>query len=107
MKKFAARYQHDDELSIMVRAMKAARKTSGYSQEELGKLIGISRETVLHIEGMMECSVLSLECEVLKRWFWVCSQRIGPSQCEALRIAINDYLFTSLTSSKNQQQKVA
>lgn len=107
MKKFAARYQHDDELSIMVSAMKAARKTSGYSQEELGKLIGISRETVLHIEGMMECSVLSLECEVLKRWFRVCSQRISPSQCEALQIAINDYLFTSLTSSKNQQKKVA
>lgn len=94
-KKFSARYTNDDELSRMVRAMKVARKSTGYSQDNFGKLIGISRETVVHIEGLVECTVLSLECEVLKRWYAACASKISEYERENLQTAITEYLFSS------------
>ena len=95
-KKFAARYTANDELSHMITAMKQARKSSGYSQLQFGKLVGISRETVVHIEGLVECTVLSLECGVLKRWFSVCASRISAVQRDDLQKAINAWLFSSV-----------
>ena len=96
-KKFTARYAANDELRHMITAMKLARKSSGYSQYQLGKLVGISRETVLHIEGLVECTVLSLKCEVLKRWFSVCASRISAVQRDSLQNAINAWLFSSVS----------
>lgn len=128
-KRFSAKYSAEDELSRMINTMKHARKATGYSQEQFGKLIGLSRETVNHIEGLVECTVLTLECEVLKRWYSICANKVGEYEREALQNAVNQYFFSSALSlnsstssihsaqkpsdtdpvnnSKPQQQKVA
>ena len=87
------RYQENDELTHLINILRISRKLAGYTQDNFGKQIGLSRETINHIEGLYENTVLSLECEVVKRWYSICAQRLSKDQMDTLYRAIHDYLF--------------
>lgn len=102
-KRSLARYKENDELADLAHSMKGARKLAGINQSEFGKLIGISRETVVHIEGLYESTLLSLECEVLKRWYSACASKICEKEREKLQTAITRYLFSSVRSAGDKK----
>lgn len=106
-KKFSPRYTDDDALGRMIAVMKRARIRTGYSQVQFGKLVGISRETVIHIEGFAECSVLSLECEVLKRWYSVCASKLTQQERAAFYEAIQGYLFSGSAWSSFSAENIS
>lgn len=102
---FSKKYNGNDSLGRMISLLRQARKSAGFRQAELGKRIGISRETVIHIEGFAECSVLSLECEVLKRWFSVCASKLSGEEQNRLYDAIHEYIFGKSDLSQKRHSK--
>jgi DNA-binding XRE family transcriptional regulator len=64
----------------MVIDLKQFRKDAGLSQKELGRLIGVSRETVVAIECQNEASLNSLKMDLVKHWLEACK----PSAKNAL-----------------------
>lgn len=58
--------------------LKTLRKEAGLYQKDLAQQLGVSRETVLHIEKGKPASVRSLELSLLQRWFHICSEKASP-----------------------------
>lgn len=54
--------------------LKALRRESGFTQEALGKRIGISRETVSAIENEKPETISTIEMDVISKWYAVCRQ---------------------------------
>lgn len=54
------------------------RKEACFTQAEMGKLLGVSRETILHIENGKEGSVDALGLHLIRNWYLVCRERLCP-----------------------------
>lgn len=52
--------------------LRTLRLEAGYTQEELGKRVGISRETVSAIENEKPETINSIGAEVISTWYIVC-----------------------------------
>ena len=53
------------------------RKEAGITQKQLGELLGLSRETVLHIENGAKGSIDTLEIHVIRSWYNACESGIS------------------------------
>lgn len=54
------------------------RKEAGINQAELGLILGIARETVIHIEKGSPGSVNTLECNLIRNWYLACEPKLSP-----------------------------
>lgn len=54
--------------------LRTLRQEAGYTQEALGKRVGISRETVSAIENEKPGSLNSIGAEVISMWYILCRQ---------------------------------
>lgn len=59
--------------------LREMRKEAGYTQIDLAKRLGISRETVIAIEREHPGTINSIELQVINKWWKVCSQSISQS----------------------------
>lgn len=71
--------------------LKALRKESGYTQEELARRIGISRETVSAIENDKPETMNNIGVEVISKWWTVCRQRASVQTRESFFSTVMDY----------------
>lgn len=74
--------------------LKQMRREAGFYQKDLAHILGVSRETVLHIEKGKPSSVRSLELNMIRRWYEACAEntssttkgRFARQLCEYLGI---------------------
>lgn len=71
--------------------LKKLRKEAGLYQKDLAQQLGVSRETVLHIERGKPATVRSLELSLLQRWFHVCSDKASPLTKKSFALEICEY----------------
>ena len=92
MEKFAARHMENDALERLIEAMEESRKSSGYTQHDFGRLVGILRD-VTHIEGFSERFALGLEYEVLRRRCAIYAIKVDSEELSNPKQLILNYLF--------------
>jgi len=61
-----------NKLKVFPPVLKALRKEAGYTQQDLALRLGVSRETVVAIEGAKRSSIDSLQLALLYKWWSVC-----------------------------------
>ncbi|MCC2616694.1 helix-turn-helix domain-containing protein [Aestuariibacter halophilus] len=71
--------------------LRALRKESGYTQEELAVRIGISRETVSAIENEKPETMNSIGVEVISKWWSVCRQKASEQTRQSFFSTVMDY----------------
>ena len=71
--------------------LKALRKESGYTQEELANRIGISRETVSAIENDKPETMNNIGVEVISKWWTTCRQKASAQTRESFFSSVMDY----------------
>ncbi len=71
--------------------LRALRKEAGYTQEELGNRIGISRETVSAIENDKPETMGCIGVEIINRWWSICRQRATEQTRNSFFISVMDY----------------
>ena len=71
--------------------LKALRKDSGYTQEELAGRIGISRETVSAIENDKPETMNNIAVELISRWWVICRQGASAQTRESFFSTVMDY----------------
>lgn len=59
--------------------LKSLRKEAGFTQVEIAKKIGISRETVVAIENEHPKTIDALSLEVVNAWWLICRQSVSES----------------------------
>lgn len=59
--------------------LKALRKEAGFTQAELAKVIGLSRETVVAIENEHPKTIEALSMEVVNGWWLACRKSVSES----------------------------
>jgi DNA-binding XRE family transcriptional regulator len=57
--------------------LRKIRKEAGYSQEQLGLLLGLTRETINKIENNNPGSIESLAIGKVQDWWQICSVKIS------------------------------
>ena len=71
--------------------LRALRKEAGYTQEELGLRVGISRETVSAIENEKPETMSSIGVEVISKWWSVCRQKASEQTRESFFSTVMEY----------------
>lgn len=71
------------------------RKEAGITQKQLGEKLGLSRETVLHIENGAPGSIDSLEIHVIKKWYNHCEDNISKPTKDDWAIYIKSFFNIS------------
>ena len=71
--------------------LKALRKESGYTQEELARRIGISRETVSAIENNKPETMNNIALEVISKWWTICRQKASAQTRESFFSTVMEY----------------
>jgi HTH-type transcriptional regulator/antitoxin HipB len=71
--------------------LKALRKESGYTQEQLACRLGISRETVSAIENDKPETMNNIAVELISRWWSVCRQRASVKTRELFFTSVMEY----------------
>lgn len=56
--------------------LKAMRIEAGFTQKDLGKEIGLSRETVVAIERKHEATIQALKMNTVQLWFTACRSKV-------------------------------
>ncbi|MGJ8682680.1 helix-turn-helix domain-containing protein [Paraglaciecola sp.] len=77
--------------------LKALRKESGYTQEELALRVGISRETVSAIENEKPETMNSIGVEVISKWWSICRQKASEQTRESFFSTVMDYFGFNLS----------
>ncbi|MCF2946902.1 helix-turn-helix domain-containing protein [Paraglaciecola aquimarina] len=77
--------------------LKALRKESGYTQEELAQRVGISRETVSAIENEKPETMNSIGVEVISKWWSICRQKASEQTRESFFSTVMDYFGFNLS----------
>lgn len=54
------------------------RKEAGITQKQMGDILGLSRETVLHIENGAQGSIDTLGIHVIRKWYGTCEDKLCP-----------------------------
>lgn len=73
-------------------AFKKLRTEAGLTQEELGKIIGISRDTVIAIEKGHPATIDALKLKVIKAWWITCKKRSSEPSQHTFKSAIINFL---------------
>ena len=60
--------------------LKALRMAAGLTQEELSHLLGVTRETIGHIENNRPSSINALTLNAVTKWAVVCNERADATQ---------------------------
>lgn len=71
--------------------LRSLRKEAGYTQEELGFRIGISRETVSAIENEKPETISNIGVEVINSWWSICRQRASEQTRQSFFATVMDY----------------
>ncbi|MCV2886079.1 helix-turn-helix domain-containing protein [Aestuariibacter sp. AA17] len=71
--------------------LRALRKESGYTQEELALRVGISRETVSAIENEKPETMSAIGVEVISKWWSVCRQKASEQTRESFFSTVMEY----------------
>ena len=66
----------DKEEKFNPERLRNMRKEAGITQKELGDILGLSRETILHIENGAKGSIDTLEVHVIRSWYIACEEKI-------------------------------
>lgn len=77
--------------------LKALRKESGYTQEELASRVGISRETVSAIENEKPETMNNISVEVISKWWSICRQKASEQTRESFFSTVMDYFGFNLS----------
>lgn len=75
--------------------LRQLRREAGLYQKDLAEHLGVSRETVLHIEKGKQSSIRSLELVLLKKWFQICSEQASPTTKKRFAQQIINFLTLS------------
>lgn len=76
--------------------LRALRQDAKFTQEELGRMIGISRETVNAIENERPGAINSIEAKVIKKWWASCRSKASAQTKESfVDFAMNYFGFGS------------
>jgi HTH-type transcriptional regulator/antitoxin HipB len=65
--------------------LKSLRIGAGLSQKSLAELIGISRETVVAIEGDYPETINALKLKVIKKWYDTCGAKSNAAAKKGLK----------------------
>lgn len=68
----------DKEEKFNPERLRNMRKEAGITQKQLGDILGLSRETVLHIENGAPGSIDTLEIHVIRNWYIACEEKLCP-----------------------------
>lgn len=71
--------------------LRALRKDAQFTQEELARMIGISRETVNAIENERTGAINSIEAKVIKKWWASCRSKASTQTRESFLVFAMDY----------------
>ncbi len=77
--------------------LKALRKESGLTQEDLAYRIGISRETVSAIENEKPETMNNISVEVISKWWSVCRQKASDQTRNSFFSTVMDYFGFNLS----------
>lgn len=75
--------------------LRQMRREAGFYQKQLAEALGVSRETVLHIEKGKESSIRSLELSLIRRWYSICEENISITTKKNFAKQVMDYLSIS------------
>lgn len=59
--------------------LRGLRKEAGFTQAEIAKKIGISRETIVAIENEHPKTIDALSLEVVNAWWLICRKSVSES----------------------------
>ncbi|WP_338294474.1 helix-turn-helix transcriptional regulator [Planctobacterium marinum] len=68
------------------------RKEAGFTQQDLARRVGISRETVIAIEKNKRGTIDTIELDVLKNWQKLCRNYVSKPTREKVINYIKSYL---------------
>ena len=77
--------------------LKLLRKEAGYTQDDLAKRVGISRETVSAIENDKPETIDNIGVAVVNKWWSVCRQTASQTTRESFFSTVIDYFGFNLT----------
>lgn len=77
--------------------LKALRKESGFTQEELACRIGISRETVSAIENEKPETMNNIGVEVISKWWSICRQKASEQTRDSFFSSVMEYFGFNLS----------
>ena len=72
--------------------LRQMRREAGLYQKDLAETLGVSRETVLHIEKGKASSIRSLELGLIRQWYLACAENTSPTTKKNFAKQINDFL---------------
>ena len=75
----------------MGKLLRQMRKEAGFTQVEMAKKVGLSRETVINIEKDSTETILALEAIVLRKWRSACGLKMTLNTIAAYKSAIMQY----------------
>lgn len=75
--------------------LRQMRREAELYQKDLAEALGVSRETVLHIEKGKKSSVRSLELSLIRRWYLICAENTSPTTKKNFAKQVMDYLMIS------------
>ena len=77
--------------------LKSLRKEAGYTQEELAKRVGISRETVSAIENDKPETMDNIGVGVVNKWWSICRQTASEKTRKSFFSSVMDYFDFNLS----------
>ena len=75
--------------------LRRIRKEAGYTQDELARRIGLSRETISAIENEHKKSISGLRIETIKLWMKACGSRVSADTKKSFSDYIRFFLKVS------------
>lgn len=75
--------------------LRQMRREAGLYQKDLAEALGVSRETVLHIEKGKVSSVRSLELSTIRQWYLICADNTSPTTKKNFTKQVLEYLMIS------------
>ena len=73
--------------------LRQLRREAGLYQKDLAEQLGVSRETVLHIEKGKLSSIRSLELGLLRKWYTICCENSSPTTKKRFAQQLSDYIM--------------
>ena len=71
------------------------RREAGLYQKDLAEALGVSRETVLHIEKGKTSSLRTLELSIIRQWYLAYAKNTSPTTKQNFAKQVMDFLMIS------------
>lgn len=75
----------------MGQLLRQMRKEAGYTQADMGKKVGLSRETIINIEKDSPESIIALEAIVVRKWRTACGLKATINTIAAYKSVMMQY----------------